>query len=181
MSERVAAIERLAGLVRSIPDFPRKGILFRDVTTLLADPRGLRDAVSLMVEEWRGAGITRVVAIEARGFLFGAPIAIELGAGIVPARKPGKLPWRVSRETYTLEYGTDALEMHEDAVGPGERVLLVDDLLATGGTAAASISLIQRLGGEVVGAAFLIELVDLGGRARLAPVPVSALINFAGE
>lgn len=179
--DRDARIRALASLIRSIPDFPREGILFRDVTTLLADAGGLRDAVGLMAEEWRGAGITRVAAVEARGFLLGAPLAMALGTGVVLARKPGKLPWRTARETYELEYGTDALEIHEDAIRPGERVLLVDDLLATGGTAAATISLIRRMGGEVAGASFLVELDDLGGRGRLAPVTVSALLHFPGH
>lgn len=171
-------MEHLKALVREIPDFPIPGILFRDVTPLLRDPRGLPEVVEILAGTYRGAGIDLVAGIESRGFIFGAPLAIRLGAGFIPVRKPGKLPAeKVSRE-YALEYGTNVLELHADAVEPGQRVLLVDDLLATGGTAAASAHLIEALGGEVAGIAFVIELEFLEGRRLLEGYDVVSLIRF---
>lgn len=153
--------------IREIPDYPKPGILFKDITPLLGDASAWRAACEAMSMPWQGAGVTHVVAVESRGFLFGGPIADRLGAGLVPVRKPGKLPYDRSREEYALEYGTDALEMHVDAVGPGARVLIVDDVLATGGTAAATLRLVERHGAAVIGCGFLIELSFLGGRAAL--------------
>lgn len=171
-------MEHLKELVRAIPDFPIPGILFRDVTPLLRDPRGLRDVVDRLAEEFRGAGIDVVAGIESRGFIFGAPLAMALGVGFVPIRKPGRLPYdKVSRE-YALEYGTNVLEMHADAVQPGQRVLIVDDLLATGGTASASAHLVEAIGGVVAAAAFVIELEFLEGRRALAGYDVRSLIRY---
>ncbi len=171
-------MEHLKELVRAIPDFPIPGILFRDVTPLLRDPRGLREVVDRLAEDFRGAGIDVVAGIESRGFIFGAPLAMALGVGFVPIRKPGRLPYdKVSRE-YALEYGTNVLEMHADAVRSGERVLIVDDLLATGGTAGASAHLVEAIGGVVAAAAFVIELEFLGGRKALAGYDVRSLITY---
>lgn len=153
--------------IREIPDHPKPGILFKDITPLLADPEAWRVACEAMAAPWDGQGITHVVAVESRGFLFGGAIAARLGAGLVPVRKPGKLPFERSREEYALEYGTDALEMHVDAVGPASRVIVVVDVLATGGTAAATVRLVERHGAAVVGCGFLIELSFLGGRAAV--------------
>lgn len=164
--------------VRAIPDFPREGILFRDITPLLLDPAALDAAVMALAEMVRGPQVDFVVAAEARGFILGAALARELRAGFVPARKPGKLPAETVSAEYTLEYGLDALEVHADALAHGARVLLHDDLLATGGTAGALCELVSGLGAEIVGAAFLVELSSLGGRARLAPCQVHALIAY---
>lgn len=168
----------LRGAIRDIPDFPRTGVLFRDITPLLADQALFGDACALMAAPFRGAGITHVISIESRGFLFGAPIAIALGAGVIPVRKPGKLPYRTAREAYALEYGTDVLEVHEDALSDGARVLIADDVLATGGTAAATERLVRRMGALVVGSTFLIELAFLGGRALLPPQQVESQIVY---
>jgi adenine phosphoribosyltransferase len=171
-------MEHLKTLIRNVPDFPMPGILFRDVTPLLRDPAGLRQVVDAFVERYRGAGIQVVAGIESRGFIFGAPLALALGVGFVPIRKLGKLPAeRITRE-YALEYGTNALEMHRDALRPGERVLLIDDLLATGGTARAAAELIQELGGQIAEVAFVIELAFLNGRAALPDLPVHALLEY---
>lgn len=171
-------MEHLKELVRAIPDFPIPGILFRDVTPLLRDPRGLRDVLDRLAEDFRGAEIDVVAGIESRGFIFGAPLAVALGVGFVPIRKPGRLPYdKVSRE-YALEYGTNVLEMHADAVQPGQRVLIVDDLLATGGTASASAHLVEAIGGVVAAAAFVIELEFLEGRKALAGYDVRSLIRY---
>jgi adenine phosphoribosyltransferase len=172
----------LRALVREIPDFPRPGILFRDITPLLLDPRGLDAAIAGLAAAVRdgGAGaVDYVVAAEARGFILGAALARELGAGFVPARKPGKLPADTVSAEYALEYGLDALEVHADALADGARVLVHDDLLATGGTAGALCELVSELGGNVVAGSFLIELAALGGRERLAPLPVRSLISYA--
>ncbi len=157
----------LSRYIRDVPDFPKPGILFRDVTPLLADAAALRRAVAALAEPFRGAGIERVLGIESRGFMFGAPVALELDVGFGVIRKAGKLPYDTHRVSYDLEYGTDTLEMHVDAVAPGQRVLIVDDLIATGGTAAAGVTLVREAGGEVVGCAFLVELGALEGSQRL--------------
>jgi adenine phosphoribosyltransferase len=168
----------LRPFVRAIPDFPREGILFRDITPLLLDATALDDAVTQLAARVAGDRIDFVVAAEARGFILGAALARELRAGFVPARKPGKLPAETISAEYTLEYGLDALEVHADALAHGARVLLHDDLLATGGTAGALCELVAGLGAEVVGCAFLVELTALGGRERLAPRPVHALLEY---
>jgi adenine phosphoribosyltransferase len=168
----------LAAYVRDIPDFPSPGILFRDITPLLLNPEALDTAVARLALYGRPLDVDLVVAAEARGFMLGGALARALGAGFVPARKRGKLPSETVRAEYALEYGVDALEMHSDALAGGARVLIHDDLLATGGTAAALADLVQQLGAEVVGCAFLVELVELGGRERLAPHDVHALITY---
>jgi len=171
----------LRGYIRDIPDFPKPGIVFRDITPLMADPRALDDAVRQLAEIARPLDPQIVVAAEARGFLLGAALARDLGAGFVLARKPGKLPYETERAEYLLEYGSDALEVHTDALGDSNRVLVHDDLLATGGTAKALCELVEQLGGEVVGCAFLIELAFLDGRAALDPHAVHALISYDEE
>lgn len=168
----------LRAFVRDVPDFPKPGILFRDVTPLLSDPQALAAAVHALAEPFQGRGVQKVLGIESRGFVFGAPVALALGAGLTLVRKAGKLPWRTRRTSYDLEYGTDTVEMHEDAVVPGERVLLVDDLIATGGTAAAAVQLARDAGAEVVGCAFLIELTVLDGRERLGVDDVHVLLRY---
>ena len=165
-------------LLRDVPDFPKPGILFKDITPVLADPRLFGRVITAMSAPFRGQHITKVVGVEARGFLLGAPIALALQAGFVPARKPGKLPYRSVVERYSLEYGADGLEMHEDAIHSGERVLIVDDVLATGGTAEATSRLVKRLGGELVGYSFLIGLDFLGGENRLGRDKVTSLMKF---
>jgi len=168
----------LGALVRTVPDFPQPGIAFRDITPLLARPGALAQVVEHWTSRFGAAGVDRVVVIESRGFLFGAPLALALGAGVVPVRKPGKLPARTLGEDYALEYGTGRLEMHADALAPGQRVLLVDDVLATGGTLAAAAALARRAGAEVIGAAVLIELSGLGGRMRLGDLPIDSLLEL---
>jgi adenine phosphoribosyltransferase len=169
---------RLGSAIRDIPDHPRAGIVFKDITPLLGDAALFREACDALAAPYAGSDVTAVVAIESRGFLFGGPAAIALGAGVVPIRKPGKLPFRTTREDYELEYGTDALEMHVDALGEGSRVLVVDDVLATGGTAAATTRLIERSGARVIGYAFLIELTFLGGRLALGDRRVERVIAY---
>ena len=164
--------------IRHVPDFPKAGILFYDITTLLQDPAGLRAAIDSIAAPFADQKIDLVVGIESRGFIFGAPVADRLGAGFAPVRKPGKLPSACIRESYALEYGTDTLEIHEDAVKPGQRVLIVDDLLATGGTARATTELVKKIGGTVHGLAFLIELVALNGRSRLTGENVHASLQY---
>jgi adenine phosphoribosyltransferase len=165
-------------LIRVIPDFPIPGILFRDITPLLKDPKGFRATIDLFVDRFKDERIDMVVGIEARGYMLAAPLAYHLGAGFVPVRKPGKLPGAKHTEEYALEYGTNSLEIHNDAVGHGQRVLIVDDLLATGGTAAATARLLSRLGAELVGFAFLIELKGLNGRAALNGAEVTAFLRY---
>lgn len=160
-------LDRLRSLVRDIEDFPKKDIVFKDITPLLLDPQGLRDAVTMMADPFRGAGIECVIGIESRGFIFGAPVALELECGFVPVRKPGKLPAATRREEYQLEYGTDVIEIHQDALRPGQKVVLVDDVLATGGTMQAAYRLVSALDAEVAGIAFLMELSFLDGAAKL--------------
>ena len=171
-------MEELKRLIREVPDFPKPGILFKDITTLLSDAGGFSRAIACLAEPFEDAGIDKVVGIESRGFIFGAAVAERLGAGFVPARKPGKLPARTARVEYALEYGTDALEMHQDAVEGGQRVLIVDDLLATGGTARAAADLITGRGAEVHAFAFLIELDALRGRERLAGHDVFVVVHY---
>ena len=169
--------------IRTIADFPHEGIMFRDVTTLFADPRGLRIAVDQLLHPYAGETIDCVVGLEARGFILGGAVAHQLSVGFVPIRKKGKLPGPVISEAYTLEYGEAVVEVHDDAIEPGAKVLVVDDLLATGGTAEAGIKLVERLGGEVIGCAFVIDLPDLGGRKRLEQMgmDVHALCDFEGD
>jgi adenine phosphoribosyltransferase len=171
-------IDRLRAAVRDVPDFPKPGIMFKDITPVLRDPVLFRDVTMAMAEPFRASGITHVVGIESRGFIFGAPIALALGAAFVPMRKPGKLPAAVHREDYALEYGADALEVHRDAMTNGARALIVDDVLATGGTAGAACRLAERFGVPVVGCTFLIELAFLGGRARLQGREARALLTY---
>ena len=171
-------MDALKSKIRHVPDFPKPGILFYDVTTLLRDPEGFRLAIDSLATPVRGQGVSLVVGIESRGFILGSAVADRIGAGFVPVRKLGKLPTATVRVTYDLEYGSDSLEMHKDAVEPGQRVLIVDDLLATGGTARATVDLVRQLGGEVVGVSFLIELVALKGRARLTGENVTAILQY---
>jgi adenine phosphoribosyltransferase len=168
----------LQAMIRTIPDFPKPGIQFRDITPLLKDPRAFASTVDLLADEFVGEDVEYVVAIEARGYVIGAPLAYKLGAGLIPVRKPGKLPYTTIRADYELEYGTNSLEVHSDALAQGHRVIIVDDLLATGGTASATKSLVERLGGEVIGAGFIIELAALGGRAKLGSTPVRTLLTY---
>jgi len=168
----------LQNFIRAIPDFPKAGILFRDITPLLKDPRAFAATVDLLADEFIGEDVDYVVAIEARGYVIGAPLAYKLGAGLIPVRKPGKLPYTTIKADYALEYGTNSLEVHSDALAQGNRVIVVDDLLATGGTASATKSLVERLGGEVIGAGFIIELAALGGRAKLGSTPVRTLLTY---
>jgi adenine phosphoribosyltransferase len=172
------ALARLERLIRNIPDFPKPGILFRDITPLLADPSGLALAIELLANPFRGKNIDLVVGAESRGFIFGTAVACCLSAGFVVVRKPGKLPHRKVAMTYDLEYGKDTLEMHADAIVRGQRVLVVDDLLATGGTMKACIDLVRQLGGEVAGAAVLIELADLRGRDKLGGTEVHSVLRY---
>jgi adenine phosphoribosyltransferase len=167
----------LRSFIRDVPDFPAAGIVFKDITPLLADGRAFAEAVTLMSEAVAVLDPTAIVGIESRGFIFGAPIAARLGVGFVPVRKFGKLPWRTFTQSYDLEYGTDTLEIHEDAVGPGSRVVIVDDVLATGGTAAATVELISGAGASVEAVSVLLELEFLQGRSRL-DVPVQALVRY---
>lgn len=171
-------IDELKERIRGIPDFPKPGILFRDITPLLADGRAFRQAIDILGDRYVNQGIDLVVGVEARGFIMGAALAYKLRAGNVLIRKPGKLPYRTHRTTYALEYGTDTLEIHQDAIQPGQRVLIADDLLATGGTISAAVELVKQLGGQIVGLAFLIELTDLKGRERLKGYSVHSLLEY---
>jgi adenine phosphoribosyltransferase len=168
----------LGKYIRNIPDWPKKGILFRDITPLLADPKAFSEAINALCADFSGAGIEYVAAVEARGFVFGAAVAKKLKAGFVPIRKKGKLPFKTERITYDLEYGTDTLEVHCDAVRKGAKVLMVDDLLATGGTMAAACKLIEKIGGQVAGIAFLIELCELAGREKLTGYKIKTVLSY---
>lgn len=176
MPDSIAA--RVLAATRDIPDFPTPGIIFKDITPVLSDPVLMSDVLRAMAGPFLDDGITHVVGIESRGFLFGMPIALQLGAAFAPARKPGKLPWKTAREVYALEYREDVLEMHLDALTEGARVLIVDDVLATGGTAAAAARLVERLGGAVAGLTVLGELAFLRGRERLSGIPVHAVVKY---
>lgn len=164
--------------IRDIPDFPKAGILFRDITTLLKEKKVFKGAIDALAAKYKQKKIDKVVAVEARGFIFGAAVAAKLGAGFVPVRKKGKLPWRTNQVTYALEYGIDTLEMHHDAICPGEKVLIIDDLLATGGTVKAATDLVKQLKGKIAGIAFLIELTALKGREKLKAFPLVSLIKY---
>jgi adenine phosphoribosyltransferase len=176
-------VENLKRLIRTIPDYPKPGIMFRDITTLLGDSQGLKAAIARLAEPYRTEPVDAVAAIEARGFILGGAIADRLGCGFVPVRKKGKLPWRTIAQEYTLEYGTDRVEIHEDAIRPGQRILIVDDLIATGGTAEAAAKLIGQARGEIVGAAFVIDLPELGGVKLLEGqgIKVHTLMAFEGH
>lgn len=174
----VLQVQDLGALIENVPDFPKPGIVFKDITPLLADPAGLSLAVELITQPFRSKSVCKVVGAESRGFIFGTAVARNLSAGFVPIRKPGKLPRKVISEDYELEYGTDRMEIHQDAVRKGDRILLVDDLLATGGTIAACCRLVESLGGEIVGVAFLIELAFLKGRDRISQYPIHSVLRY---
>jgi adenine phosphoribosyltransferase len=167
--------------IRTVPNFPKEGIMFRDITTLLKDPKGFRQTINELYKKYKGEKINLVVGIESRGFIIGGALAYKLKAGFVPIRKKGKLPYQVIREEYALEYGTDTIEMHLDAIKKGDRVLLVDDLIATGGTAQAACKLIEKAGGEIIECAFVIDLPALKGKEKLNPKKSFALVEFEGE
>lgn len=171
-------MEHFKGIIRDVPDFPSKGILFRDITPLLQDSKAFRQVIDTFSERYRDRGIAKVAAVESRGFVFAAPLAYAIGAGLVPLRKPGKLPYQTIRQSYSLEYGETALEIHTDAVEKGERVLIFDDLLATGGTAQAAVELVRKLGAVIVEVSFVIELGPLRGREKLRGLPVFSLIHY---
>ncbi len=171
-------MEQLIKIVRNVPDFPKKGVVFRDITTLLQDAQSFQRVIDLMAHRYIGRHIDLVLGVEARGFIIGSALAYKLGTGVIIVRKPGKLPYRTQKVTYQLEYGEDTLEIHEDAIRQGQKVLIADDVLATGGTVAACLDLVKALGGEVVGCAFLMELEGLKGRERLTPHEVFALLKL---
>ena len=171
-------VDRIRNLIRTIPDVPSPGIMFRDITPLLADSGGFELAVTSLSSHCSGMKPSKVVGVEARGFIFAAPVAVRIGAGFVPVRKPGKLPWTVVSESYSLEYGTDTLEIHADAVGESDSVVIVDDVLATGGTAAATIRLVESLGAKISGLVFLIELTDLGGRKLIDGYEINSVLSL---
>jgi len=173
----------LKDAIRTIPDFPKEGIMFRDITTLMTNPEAFKQSIDALAAPYKDKGLDNVAGIEARGFAFGAAVAYALGVGFVPIRKKGKLPYKTYTQDYELEYGTDTLEIHADAVRKGEKVLLIDDLIATGGTAEASIKLLQKTGAEVVGAAFIVDLPDLGGLGKITSmgIPVTVLVAFDGH
>ncbi|WP_029059106.1 adenine phosphoribosyltransferase [Stappia stellulata] len=175
--------DELLAAIRTIPDYPKEGIIFRDITTLLGNARAFRRAVDALVQPWAGSKVDQVAGIEARGFILGGAVAHQLSAGFVPIRKKGKLPYETVRIAYSLEYGLDEMEMHKDAIKPGEKVILVDDLIATGGTAEAATRLLQQIGAEVIAACFIVDLPDLGGRAKIEAlgVPVRTLVAFPGH
>ena len=170
--------ELLRGLIRDVPDFPKPGIMFKDITPLLRDPKGLDASVMLLAEPFRDQGVTQVAGIESRGFIFGSCVARILGAGFVPIRKPGKLPWTKRSHEYELEYGKDKIEIHDDALTPGDRVLIIDDVLATGGTLAAAVALVREFDAQLVGAATVIELSFLDGRRKIGDVEFHSLVSY---
>jgi adenine phosphoribosyltransferase len=174
-------MQDLKALIRTIPDYPKKGIMFRDVTTLLGNAAGFKSAIAQMSAPYTDARVEAVAGIEARGFILGGAIADKLGCGFVPLRKKGKLPWKTIGQEYTLEYGVDIIEMHEDAVRPGERILIVDDLIATGGTAEAAVKLVRRSGGEIIGASFIIDLPELGGLKKIDALGIRSHVLMAFE
>lgn len=176
-------MENLKRLIRTIPDYPKPGIMFRDITTLLGDSQGLKAAIARLAEPYRTEPVDAVAGIEARGFILGGAVADRLGCGFVPIRKKGKLPWKTIGQEYTLEYGVDTIEIHEDAIKPGQRILIVDDLVATGGTAEAAVKLVRRSGGVVMGAAFVIDLPEIGGAKLLRDmgIAVHTLMAFEGH
>mgnify|MGYP000450384463 CR=1 FL=1 len=176
-------MQYLKDTIRTIPDYPKPGIMFRDITTLLGDARAFRQAVDALVQPWAGTKIDKVAGMEARGFILGGAVAHQLSAGFVPIRKKGKLPHTTVRIAYSLEYGLDEMEMHQDAVKPGERVILIDDLIATGGTAEGACKLLKQIGADVIAACFVIDLPDLGGAQKIRDmgVPVRSLIEFSGH
>ena len=167
--------------IRSIPDWPIKGVIFRDLTTLMKDPEAFRQACDILYDRYQNAGVDKVVGIDARGFVFGAVLAYQLGIGFVPVRKKGKLPCKTIEETYSLEYGEDTLEIHEDAIQPGEKVVVVDDLIATGGTVGATVRLVEKLGADLMECAFIVELPDLKGRDQIPGCKVFSMVTFEGE
>ncbi len=171
-------VEELKAKIREIPDFPKKGILFYDITTLIRDGKYFKEAIDMMCQQYKGQKIDGILAIEARGLIIGSAMAYRLGCGVIPMRKKGKLPFRTIVATYELEYGTDEAEIHEDAISKGENILIVDDLLATGGTASAAVQLVEKAGGNPLGCCFLVELTNLKGREKLFPVPVFSLIQY---
>ncbi len=174
-------MENLKKMIRTIPDFPKAGIMFRDITTLIKNPDGFKKTIDHLTERYRDKGIDVIAGIESRGFIIGAPMAYNLGLGFVPIRKPGKLPGDTIQEEYTLEYGTGTLEIHTDAIAKGAKVLIVDDLIATGGTAKASVRLVEKLGGVVAAICFVIDLPDLGGTSLLEGYAVYSMVEFEGE
>jgi adenine phosphoribosyltransferase len=182
MADSTVSDELLAA-IRTIPDYPKEGIIFRDITTLLGNARAFRRAVDALVQPWAGSKVDKIAGIEARGFILGGAVAHQLSAGFVPIRKKGKLPYETVRIAYSLEYGLDEMEMHKDAIEPGEKVILVDDLIATGGTAEAATRLLQQIGAEVIAACFIVDLPDLGGRQKIEAlgVPVRTLVEFPGH
>ena len=179
--EQQIRITKLRELIRDVPDFPKPGVVFKDITPLLRHPAGLSLAVEYLTQPFRDQRVDVVVGAESRGFIFGTAVARNLSAGFVPIRKPGKLPAAVRSESYELEYGTDCLEVHEDAIQRGERVLMIDDLLATGGTMAACCGLVEQLGGDIIACGFLIELAFLGGRAKLGEYPIHSILSYDAE
>ena len=171
----------LKDTIRSIPDWPIKGVIFRDLTTLMQNPEALKESCDILYERYKDMGIDKIVGIDARGFVFGAILAYKLGIGFIPVRKKGKLPWKTLEESYSLEYGQGTLEIHEDAVKAGEKVIIADDLIATGGTIEATVKLVRKLGGEIVECAFIVELPDLKGRERIKDCKIFAISDFEGE
>jgi adenine phosphoribosyltransferase len=176
--ESSSPLEPLKSMIRAIPDFPQKGVVFRDITPLLSDPDAFGRVIPALWAPWEGQRIDKVLGVEARGFILAAPVALHLSSGFVPVRKPGKLPYLVEQEEYELEYGTDSVEIHKDAISSGERVLIVDDVIATGGTALATARLVERLGGDVAGLSFLIEISALGGMKKLEGYEAHSLLKF---
>lgn len=173
--------ESIKSKIRAVPNWPKKGIIFRDVTTLIKDPDGFKETIDFLYNRYADLEIDKVVGIESRGFIFGAPLAYLLEVGFIPVRKPGKLPAEVVSEEYTLEYGTDKIEIHKDAIEPGDKILIIDDLIATGGTVAAAKNLVKKLGGKIVECTFIVELTDLKGRDKLKGEKIFSIVKFEGE